>query len=390
MNKKILLVVLGVLFSPTFVFAQIVSLNGQTGATQNFVNDENITMSSDSDTHTLGWNGFLSPARGGLGVDASAFSTGSIPFFDGSVFAGSSNLLFNGTDTLTVGPENTPFLFTAKNATTTNDYGSNLIISGGNGNGSGGGGQLSLGSGNGGETGNGGDLTIQGGAGGTTLGHGGALNIQAGGSGMTDLTVNSLGSNLNLAGGSSTGVDLGGNIVLTGGYSFNAKGGNVDIYGGVARDGSNNNDGGDINLIAGTPLGSGYSGTIILSNSDASQEIKLKPAIGIELTSVPFGASVSSAAILDTTLLTTDHTYTFPDASGTFPLLESTQNFSGINTFSNPVNNFISGTTSTIHVGASGIPGCIVMGDKDGSGVTYIMAKNGNLITSTTKPAKCH
>lgn len=45
----------------------ITSLGGLTGATQTFVNDTNVTMTSSSTTHTLGWTGSLSAARGGTG-----------------------------------------------------------------------------------------------------------------------------------------------------------------------------------------------------------------------------------------------------------------------------------------------------------------------------------
>lgn len=45
----------------------ITSLGGQTGATQTFANDTNVTISSASNTHTLGWTGSLAVARGGTG-----------------------------------------------------------------------------------------------------------------------------------------------------------------------------------------------------------------------------------------------------------------------------------------------------------------------------------
>ena len=47
-----------------------------------------------------------------------------------------------------------------------------------------------------------------------------------------------------------------------------------------------------------------------------------------------FGDAGLEAAILDNSLLTADRTYNFPNASGTLALLESTQTFSGVNTFS--------------------------------------------------------
>ncbi|GEM_PF-5690960 len=45
----------------------LTSLNSQTGSTQTFANDTNVTISSSSDTHTLGWTGTLAVSRGGTG-----------------------------------------------------------------------------------------------------------------------------------------------------------------------------------------------------------------------------------------------------------------------------------------------------------------------------------
>lgn len=45
----------------------ITSLNGLTATTQTFANDTNVTITSATSTHTLGWSGQLSIARGGTG-----------------------------------------------------------------------------------------------------------------------------------------------------------------------------------------------------------------------------------------------------------------------------------------------------------------------------------
>jgi hypothetical protein len=45
----------------------IVQLNGQSGATQNFANDTNVTITSAANVHTLGWQSTLSVPRGGTG-----------------------------------------------------------------------------------------------------------------------------------------------------------------------------------------------------------------------------------------------------------------------------------------------------------------------------------
>ena len=43
----------------------VVTLGGLTAATQTFVNDTNVTMTSSGSSHTLGWSGLLAEARGG-------------------------------------------------------------------------------------------------------------------------------------------------------------------------------------------------------------------------------------------------------------------------------------------------------------------------------------
>ncbi|MCP4128482.1 MAG: hypothetical protein GY753_15680, partial [Gammaproteobacteria bacterium] len=48
----------------------IADLNGETGGTQSFADDTNVTISSATNTHTLGWSGQLSIARGGTGASS--------------------------------------------------------------------------------------------------------------------------------------------------------------------------------------------------------------------------------------------------------------------------------------------------------------------------------
>lgn len=58
------------------------SLNGLTSSTQSFANDNNVTITSSGSTHTLGWNGQLSVARGGTG--ASSFTANGIVYGNGT------------------------------------------------------------------------------------------------------------------------------------------------------------------------------------------------------------------------------------------------------------------------------------------------------------------
>jgi hypothetical protein len=55
-------------FTPTYLTAAITSLNGLTSATQTFANDTNVTVTSATSTHTIGWSGQLSVSRGGTGA----------------------------------------------------------------------------------------------------------------------------------------------------------------------------------------------------------------------------------------------------------------------------------------------------------------------------------
>ena len=52
----------------TYLTTAITSLNGLTAATQTFTNDTNITITSSTATHTIGWSGLLAISRGGTGV----------------------------------------------------------------------------------------------------------------------------------------------------------------------------------------------------------------------------------------------------------------------------------------------------------------------------------
>ncbi len=50
----------------------LASLNGLGGPSQTFVNDENVTVTSEGTAHTLGWTGQLGASRGGTGLSAAA------------------------------------------------------------------------------------------------------------------------------------------------------------------------------------------------------------------------------------------------------------------------------------------------------------------------------
>jgi hypothetical protein len=75
----------------------ITSLNAQTGATQIFSNDTNVIITSSNNTHALGFTGTLALARGGTGN--SAYTSGSIPYSNGTILTqDNANLFWDGTN----------------------------------------------------------------------------------------------------------------------------------------------------------------------------------------------------------------------------------------------------------------------------------------------------
>lgn len=156
------------------------------------------------------------------------------------------------------------------------------------------------------------------------------------------------------------GDSSGGYVRLNGGQGRSGDGGNAYIWGGDGGLSGGNRNGGSVEFRIGRKSGSGSYGEYRFLN----------PA------QTTFG-------IFDFSLLSgTNKTFTFPDFTGTFGLLEVNQTWSGLNKFE-------ANTNSTIYVGSSVKSGCIALGDSDGSGVTYVTANDGVLTASTTKPSVC-
>ncbi|MES2315752.1 MAG: hypothetical protein V4486_03410 [Patescibacteria group bacterium] len=338
--KKLFLVALAITILPMSsvqAASMIKTLNGLNTADQTFVNDTNLKIISSGTTHTLGWNGLLAPNRGGLGLDASGFEVGAIPFFNGSVFAQSNNL----------------------NWDEVNDV---LFIGGLD---------------NGGDAYIGGDLNIQG----QITGSAGQLKVKASTvnfsqDGMdlnvlTSTTPNQDGGAVRIVSGEGNNNSNGGNVLFLAGNAGagtgiggtmqigTGSGGIVSGDGGSMQIGTGSGDqyGGNISIAAGAATGTisgGHGGQFILSTGDA------------------YGSANSGdAQIIIGAVHGTGH-------RGTFSVLSNVSNFSGDN-------------STTVHLGsASGNPGCIIMGDSDGSGVTYITANDGVLSASSTPPANCN
>lgn len=351
-NKK-LGILLGVFLAsssffltPANAYAVVQTLNGQTGNTQSFANDTNVTISSSSNIHSLNWQGLLGISRGG--TNASSFTNGSIFFYNGSAFSQDNSNLFwdntnnrlgigtnSPTNTLSVngnldvsGTINSTNLIPYIGATQDLDLGSRSIIMGldssiftldaitnntdaismnfgtGSGLGSGQGGNTTFTLGNGGDVGNGGTFSFNAGDGGSTSGNGGYYDIRAG----------------------------------------DAQGGN--------------SNGGSFNFYAGAGSGTGSDGTFTFDSGGGAVIFDLSNLAGA-------GGKF----------------FTFPNAEGTFGLLQTDQTWTGLNKFE--------GSNSTVYVGSTATPGCIVLGDTGGSSVTYVTANAGVLSASSTKPSNC-
>jgi hypothetical protein len=330
---------------PLFANAQMTSLNGQTGATQTFANDTNITISSSGDVHTLGWSGVLQPSRGGTGVDMSGFNTGSLLFFDGSDIAESSNINWDDVNlALNLGgsilfgtdPSATTRQIKVGDQTTSDVNGNDIEITPGKGNGIGSGGNLVLESA-GTDSGDSGGITLQA-APSNLLGHAGSVGIFAGDS----YTGTDRAGDIGIATGNAAVDDSsGGNLELVSGYALGTgEGGSVDIFSGSNLYGSGN--GGTIQIKAGqSGATGGNAGDIILTAQTGYQQGG----------NIIFQAGGSSMG-----------------APGTFSFF---------------------GQNPTLNIGSGGSPACIAMEDDDGGGITYVTAHRGVLSAATTKPSNC-
>lgn len=252
MKLRVLLTILvGVLAAPAVALAIVITLNGQTGRTQFFANDSNITITSSGDTHSLGWSGVLPVSRGGTGM--TSFTENALIFYNGTslapVVSGSDGLFWGE-----VTSEGRPVLELRNNA----------------------------------------DMHID-----------GRINIH------DDIQI-------------STNAAI----------NFTDDGG-----------------------VSGLFLSS--TGADLLSISDSGPQ-----------NSLYFGNS------------TVDRVFNFPDADGTFGLLENNQTWTGLNKFE-------STASSSIYIGSPTKSGCLVIGDSDGSGVTYITVNDGILTASSIKPGIC-
>lgn len=332
----VLLVMLGMLVTPTEALAVIQSLNGQTGQTQTFNNDSNIIINSANDIHSIIWNGQLPVSRGGTGNDS--FIEGSVIFMGQNRFRQDNNNFFwdrinNRLGIGTASPTST--LDVSGNAkvtslTSTADSIINLLTVGL------GGGSIFT------NTALGSNALSSNSTGSSNIAVGfEALRNNTSGNenvtlGFRSLLKNTIGSE-NIAIGSNSFLENltgSGNVVVGRNAAAVQSDGSThlttaadSIYIGKNVRGFNNNDNNSIVIGAGA-IGAGANKTVI-GNSN--------------MTDIYFGSADGLA-----------------------------------NTHA-----------KTIFSGSSTTPGCIVMGDSDGSGVTYLTVNDGVLTASSTQPSAC-
>lgn len=333
--------------TPTNALAMpIQNLNGQTGQTQNFANDTNVTMSSASNTHTLGWSGVLSVLRGGTG--ASSFSNGSLLFFNGSTFAqNNSNLFWDNTNNRlgigTSSPAATLDVNGSANVTSltsTNDSTFNEIVVGKGGSNVGSNTAVGVGV-----------LSSTSAAGGNTaVGYGSMAGGQYSGEKNTAVGSGALAGNTSGSYNAAFG---------NGALNYNTTGIFNTALGMVAL---NFNTTGDSNVAVGVGA---LQGTTTGSNNVAIGRDANRFVTGdnnsIVIGSFAVGAGDYTAVIGNSNVH--DVYFGSSDAKA--------------NSHSN-----------TVYTGSSTVPGCIVIGDTAG-GVGYVTLNSGVLTVSSTKPSAC-
>ncbi|KKS77904.1 MAG: hypothetical protein UV74_C0002G0032 [Candidatus Woesebacteria bacterium GW2011_GWB1_43_14] len=402
----ILLSLIFLLSTPTEASAVIQNLNGATGQTQTFQNDSNVTINSNNDVHSLGWTGFLPASRGGTGVGS--FTAGSVLFSNGTTSAQDNSNFFwdNVNNRLGIGTA-TPSaaLEVSGNAKVTSLTSTN-------------------------------DSTING----LTVGKGGgsrlystavgvnALSNNTTGDGNTAIGYYALGSN-NVQ-GSNTAVGTSALWNLIGGEGHNTAVGSGAL-------GATNVTASYSVAVGDTALYSNTSGTqntavgsgSLYSNTTGNNNTALGYASMVGNTTGSGNVAIGHNALFNNT------TGAGNTAIGLHAARYQADGSSGLHTANdsiyigflargyddNDTNSIVLGASAIgagantavignssmtdvyfgsssananthakkMYLGSPSIPGCIIMGDSDGSGVTYLTVNDGVLSASTTAPSAC-
>lgn len=397
-----LLVLILFFAAPTEAYAVIQNLNNQTGQSQSFQNDSNVTISSSNDIHSIIWQGLLPLSRGGTG--ASSFTDGSIPFIFNGIFSqDNSNLLWDNTNKrLGIGTA-TPSssLEVAGNAKATSLTSTN-------------------------------DSTINGltvGLGGGSVPYNTAIGVDALSSNTTgpeNVAIGFGALSSNTVAGRNTAV--GSQAMPNGGGSDNTAVGRRALYSlsagslnsafGVGSLGLNTS--GSFN----TAVGAGASG----HNTTGSQNVAIGQAALSSSTTGGENVAIGQASLLNN--LTGGANTAIGQQAGRYQAggsglttatssvyigflsrgYDNNDNNSiviGANAIGAGANKTVIGNSSMtdvyfgsssananthakkMYLGSSSIPGCIIMGDSDGSGVTYLTVNDGVLTASSTQPSAC-
>lgn len=370
----LLATVLGVsvlVFTPTVAFAVVQSLNGQTGQIQIFNNDSNVIINSANDIHSINWNGQLPISRGGTGNDA--FREGSVIFMGQNRFRQDNNNFFwdrinNRLGIGTSSPTSTLDIFgnaTATNIISTGDATINSLNIGL------GGGSVATNTSVGKDALTGANSSSYNN---TAIGYRALVNQGSAGDstavGYFALANNTTGSDGNTAVGSgamkenTTGRF---NTALGGGaLSINTTG-EFNTAIGVSALGNNNDSS---NIAIGFRSGVWWAdGSTALTSPERSIYIgnlargyDNNDTNSIVIGESAIGAGANKAVIGNSAM---EDVY-FGSSAGLANI-----------------------HATTLFLGSSTTPGCTVMGDSDGNGVTYITVNDGALTSSTTPPSAC-
>lgn len=321
--SSIILALIFLLVTPSNVLAVVQTINGDNSQGQTIQGSGNIQVTNSGNTHTIGVTGTLPVANGGTG--SSSFTLGSIFFFNGTGFAeDNSNFFWDDTNNRLGLGTSSPSTTLSVNGTATVTGDINLV---------GAGNRLYVGIG-------------------TTHGYvQGANNHNSSGVPGVDIS---------LKGGAGGLGANGGFVALEGGDAGHAGGSGGSIYLIPSDSYEGNGSGGNLEFKTGKKTGSGNNGQFKFWNPTA------------DYSSIFDFSQIGSS----------DKTFTFPNSSGTFGLLESGQIWTGLNKYE-------ASSNSTIYVGSSIKSGCIALGDSDGSGMTYITANDGVLSATSSKPGIC-
>lgn len=399
------LAILSLLAVPTDASAVILNLNGQRGWYQTFQNDSNVTISSLNDVHSIIWQGLLPLSRGGTG--ASSFTNGSIPFiFNGTFSEDNLNLFWDNLNKFlgvgTSSPTTTLDVLGNAKATSITTTSDSVINSLNIGKGGGsvssntafGIGALSSNStgyrnvaiGNSALSANttDGDNTAVGfqalknlasGSHNTALGYDALLSLVSGGDstaiGALALGNSTTGSDANTAVGmAAMGLNTTGSYnTAIGSHALNAnRTGNRNVA--LGYDALFYNDtGAGSNIAIGFRSGAHQADLSSLTSPQYSIYIgtEARGYNNNDFNSIVMGNATIGAGANTTVIGNSSMTdIYFGSASG---------------------NADIHGTK--LFLGSSNVPGCIIMGDSDGNGVTYLTVNDGVLSASTTPPSAC-